>query len=160
MKASSVLAVAAALALAVPAWAQNVAGTWEGEQAGRGGGPGQPFVLTLALANGELSGTLNEAPNLDVLEITEGSVEGNVVTFRTVRPFNENEINVTWTGTITGDEMSLARQIQIGAAGGGARGGGGPGGGGGGAAPGGGPGGARGGGGRGGVAPVILTRAN
>lgn len=164
MKGRLFLAVVGALALSGSAWAQNVTGKWEGEQAGRGGGPGQPFIVELTMENGQLGGTLNESPTLDVLPIMEAKVEGNVVTFKTVRPFNGNDINVTWTGTITGNEMSLAREIQFsggGFGGGGARGGGG-GGARGGGAPGGG-GGARGGGGgggRGGPAPVILTRAN
>lgn len=181
--------VVAAMVLAGPASAQNVTGTWAGEQAGRGGGAGQPFIVELTMANGQLGGTLNEAPNLDVLPIMEASVAGNVVTFKTVRELAgrgggaPTQINVTWTGTITGTEMSLARVIEGGGfGGGGARGGAAPAGGGGGgaprggaapagggggaprggAAPAGGGGGARGGGARGGggggLAPVILTK--
>jgi hypothetical protein len=107
-----ILLVFALLVFAGSARAQSMAGRWQAEVAGRGGATNQ-FVVALAIEGEEISGTLSEFEG-DSLEITEAAIEDNVVVFKTSRVFGENPINITWTGTVTGNEMSLERKFEEG----------------------------------------------
>jgi hypothetical protein len=164
VKILAILTVVFVLAL-VAAWAADVTGKWEAEQAGRDGTPTKT-TFAFKVAGTTLTGTVTN-PQGEVT-ISEGKVEGDTITFVTVRKFGENEMKQTWTGKVSGDEISFTRQMQMppggfggapggggGAPGGGAPAAGAPGGG----APGGGaPGGGGGGGGRGGGQPLIAKR--
>jgi hypothetical protein len=129
------------------AFAQGgAAGKWTGEQQGRGGA--QPVTLELKVDGDKLTGTFTTGQN--AAPISDGKVDGSKISFKTTQSRGGNDVQVTWSGEVNGDELTLTRQGG-GGGGGGRRGGGGNGGGG-----GGGGGGGRGGGGR---APITLKRA-
>ena len=114
MKARFLLVLTMMIALSVVGYGQSgAAGTWQGEQAGRGGGPAAPFVVMLNVDGSAISGTVQETPNDIVLEISEGTVDGETATFKTARAFGEGELIVTWTGVIDGDSMSLTRAFEF-----------------------------------------------
>ena len=107
------------------AFAQGgAAGKWTGEQQGRGGA--QPVTLELKADGGKLTGTMTTGQN--AVQISEGTVDGSKISFKTTQNRGGNDVQVTWSGEINGDELTLTRQ---GGGGGGRRGGGGGGGGGG-----------------------------
>ena len=130
-----------AVAVSVPAivgLAQGGAvGTWTGETQGRGGP--QMVTVTLAAGEGGMTGTWTQGEQETPL--TEVAVNGNEVTFQRALAGRGGGagITLTYTGEISGDQMTL----NAAAAGGGAPGGGAPGGG---------------GGGRGAQGPLVLTR--
>ena len=107
------------------AFAQGgAAGKWTGEQQGRGGT--QPVTLELKADGTNLTGTMTTGQN--AVQISDGTVDGSKISFETTQNRGGNNVQVTWSGEINGDELTLTRQ---GGGGGGRRGGGGGGGGGG-----------------------------
>jgi hypothetical protein len=114
------------LALAA-AYAADVTGKWVAETQGRNG-PTQT-TFTFKAEGAKLSGSMQGAQG-DPVEIQEGKIEGDDISFVVVRKFGENEMKMTYKGKVTGDEIKFTREMPMPP-------GGGPGGG----APGGGPGG-------------------
>jgi len=150
MKVKLALLLAVLALMSIAALAQSgVAGKWVGELSAKDGhGVSQPITIELKMEGEVLSGTVTEGA-LDARPIQGASIDGAMVTFRTVRNFGGADINVNWKGELKGDDLALTREIgpaPAEAAGGrgGGRGG----------AGGGGGGGGRGGGGRGGAAPA------
>jgi hypothetical protein len=119
-----ILIAAAGLSiLSALAFAQaGAAGKWTGEQQGRGGA--QMVTLELKADGNNLTGTMTTGQN--AAQISDGKVDGSKISFKTTQNRNGNDVQVTWSGEIKGDELTLTRQ-----GGGGRRGGGGGGGGGG-----------------------------
>jgi hypothetical protein len=113
------------------AFAQSVAGKWVGElSATDGHGVAQPITVELKLDGENVSGTVIEGA-LEPRPIMGASLEGAVVTFRTVRNFGGSDINVNWRGELKGEDLTLTREQgpapadAAGGRGGGGRGGGG-----------------------------------
>src|SRR5262245_3984726 len=169
MKSKAVFALAAIFALSMFAYAQTgPAGKWTGEQAGRGGGPGQPITLELKVNGQTVTGSWKVGDNAAV-DITEGKVvDASTAQFKRAQAGRGggDPIVSTVTGKVEGDQLTLTNEVPAGAGGGGGGGGRGGGGGGGGGGAGGGGGGAGGGGGRGGGrggggggGPIVLTRS-
>ena len=141
MKKQVLLAACVVLALTAAGFAQSVAGKWTGEQQGRGGT--QPVTLDVKADGTKLTGTLTTGEN--AVTIQDGMVmDGGKIMFKTTQNRNGNDVTVSFTGEMKGDELTLTRE-----GGGGGRNGGGGGGQG---------GGAQGGGGRG-PQPLVLKRA-
>jgi hypothetical protein len=121
MKARSVLMVCAlALVGAVASYAADVTGKWTAELPGRGG---QTMTNTFefkqdgAKLTGTISGGMGEPQ-----EISEGTVEGDNVSFAVVREFNGNSIKMLYKGAVSGDEIKFTMTREGGAGGRGGRG--------------------------------------
>jgi hypothetical protein len=102
--------------------------------------------LDLKVADGKLTGTLDNSQVPGAIEVKEGKVSGDKVTFYVERESNGSNVKINWSGTLSGDKIHFKRESAGGGAGGGGMMGGGPGGGMGGGMMGGGPGGGMGGG--------------
>jgi hypothetical protein len=103
----SVIALLCALTFA--AMAADVTGKWTWEQAGRGGGNPATITLTLKADGGKLTGTLSQPGrngNMDT-EITDGTVNGNAISFTIKRSFNGNDMVTPYKGTLDGDTLNL-----------------------------------------------------
>ncbi len=103
------------LVVAFVAAAADVTGKWTYEQQGRGGGPPRQVTITLKQDGSKLTGTVpgmmgrgggggNPPPDV---EITNGKVDGNNVSFEVKREFNGNTMVTKYEGTVSGDEMKL-----------------------------------------------------
>lgn len=103
----SILAVVAATSF-VAAQA-SIAGTWAGEvQGGRGA---QQVTLTLKVDAGKATGSVSGGRGGDVT-ITDGTVSGDTVKFKTKQQGRGGEITLSWSGTVKGDEMSVTRAAE------------------------------------------------
>ena len=91
-------------ALGVLAYAADATGKWTFETQGRNG----PMTQTLNLkqSGSDLTGTLAGGRGGDV-QISDGKVDGDNVSFNVVREFQGNKVTIKYTGTISGDEMKL-----------------------------------------------------
>jgi len=76
--------------------------------------------LDLKAEGSKLTGTYENSQNPGAVEIKDGKIEGDKISFNYARQINGQDMKVSWTGTLSGDEMKLKREI----AGGGMRGGG------------------------------------
>ena len=91
-------------ALAIAVYAADATGKWSFETQGRNG----PMTQTLNLkqTGGELTGTLAGGRGGEV-QISDGKVDGNNVSFTVVREFQGNKVTIKYTGVMSGDEMKL-----------------------------------------------------
>lgn len=71
---------------------------------------GQSEITFEFKAEGEkLTGKLNNAAQAGDVEIQEGKVKGNEISFVVVRNLQGTETKVPWTGKLEGDELKLQR---------------------------------------------------
>jgi hypothetical protein len=91
-------------ALAVVALAADATGKWSFETQGRNG----PMTQTLSLkqSGGDLTGTLAGGRGGEV-QISDGKVDGNNVSFNVVREFQGNKVTIKYNGVMSGDELKL-----------------------------------------------------
>ena len=100
----SAIAILCALTLAL--YAADVSGKWTWEQAGRGGGNPTTSTLTLKADGSKLTGTLDGGRG-GPIEITDGKVDGNSISFSVKRSFNGNDMVTPYQGTMDGDTLNL-----------------------------------------------------
>src|ERR1051325_8265378 len=102
------------LALAVASlstFAADITGTWKAEFDTQRGLQKYTFTLrqdgakATGKANGEREGEKREA------ELKDGKVEGDTVTFVEPLKIQDNEVNITYTGKISGDEIKFTRKV-------------------------------------------------
>jgi hypothetical protein len=91
--------------------------------------------LDLKVEGSKLSGTFENTQMPGVIEFKDGKIEGDKISFEYVRQMNGQDFPVKWTGTLSGNELKLKRELAGGMGGGGGMGMPGPGRGGRGAAP-------------------------
>ncbi len=91
--------------------AVNVTGIWKSEfdsQVGR-----QKYTYTLKQEGTKLTGKANSevGDRKREAELKEGKVDGDKVSFVEMLDFQGNEIRITYTGSISGKEMKLTREV-------------------------------------------------
>jgi hypothetical protein len=92
------------LVLVLVAFAADVTGKWTYEQQGRNGN--QTVTLNLKQDGGKLTGTMDGGRGGPV-EISNGKVEGDDVSFDVVREFNGNSMTMKYAGKLAGEELKL-----------------------------------------------------
>jgi len=93
--------------------AQSVDGTWTGEVQG-GRGP-QTLTITLKADGGKLTGTAGGGRGGPV-DITDGTISGAELKFKTKQMGRGGEIVLSWTGTLKGGEIAFSRTPEGGQA--------------------------------------------
>ena len=102
------------LALSSLALAQSaIDGTWAGEAPG-GRGP-QQVTLTLKADGGKVSGNVGGGRG-GPITITDGTLSGSTVKFKTKQQGRGGEVTLNWTGTVKGDEIAFSRMADGGQA--------------------------------------------
>ena len=119
----TLLQAAACLALmvSISASAADISGTYSWTQPGRNGGPDRKTTLKLKVDGEKLTGTMTApaggrrgagadagkaAPPAD-LELKEGKVKGDDVSFNTVREGQNGPVTTKYTGKVSGDSIKL-----------------------------------------------------
>src|SRR5688572_33419398 len=93
------------------AFAADVSGTWKAEFETQRGLQKYTFALkqdgasVTGKASVERDGEKREA------ELKEGKVEADTITFVEPLKIQDNEISITYTGKISGDEIKLTRKV-------------------------------------------------
>jgi hypothetical protein len=98
-------------ALTFAAMAADVSGKWAFEQAGRQGGNPTTTTITLKVDGGKLTGTVSRPGRggqgtMDT-EISEGTVSGSTVTFKTSQDMRGTTFVTSYKGTLDGDTLKL-----------------------------------------------------
>jgi len=102
------LALLALLTIAFTALAADVTGKWSGEIT-TGRGP-QPFNLELKQSGNTLTGAVTGGRGGDI-QISDGKVEGDTLSFSTSAPGRDGTPNVLkYTGKVSGDSIEFTRE--------------------------------------------------
>lgn len=102
------------LVVALGAFAADITGKWTYEMAGRQGGNPRPVTLNLKADGSKLTGTVSGMMGRGGgggapadMEIMNGKVDGDKVSFETKAEFNGNTRVTKYEGTLTGGELKL-----------------------------------------------------
>lgn len=105
------LAIAAMVILfSLAALAADANGTWTGTFHTREGGAFE-VTLTLKASGNNVTGSFGQGAQEDV-DIENGKLNGDTVTFTITRHPGERTIKVNYTGKIEGDTMKLNAQVE------------------------------------------------
>jgi len=111
------LVVTIALVFAFAVMAADATGKWTYEQPGRGGGPARQVTITLKQDGNKLTGSVpgfGRGGDAPPIEIQDGKVDGNNVSFSVKRQTQNGEFVTKYEGTISGDEMKLKTTMDMG----------------------------------------------
>jgi hypothetical protein len=115
MKSTVVLVGAMILFAMTSAWAADIAGKWTAKVPGAQGESDVTLVFKVDGSN--VTGTLNNSQLPGDVEIKEGKITGDEVSFFLMRTIGQAETKVLWKGKISGDEIKFTRSTEGGAAG-------------------------------------------
>ena len=90
--------------------AADVSGKWVAEQPGRDGGPPRQTTFVLKADGAKLTGSFTgggRGGTPTTIEISDGKVDGDNVTFTVKRETPNGTMETTYKGTVSGDEMKL-----------------------------------------------------
>jgi len=91
------------LVVALGLWAADVTGKWTYEMQGRNGA--QTVTMELKSSGSSLTGTVSGRGG--PMEISEGKIDGDNLSFSTKMEFNGNSIVTTYKGVVSGDSIKL-----------------------------------------------------
>jgi hypothetical protein len=103
---SMFLAVCSVLAFAALAWAADVSGKWVAQVPGRDGQT-RETTFNFKAEGDKLTGTMSGRQG-DV-QIADGKIEGDKVSFAVTLSFNGNEVKLLYKGQVSGDEIKFTR---------------------------------------------------
>ena len=107
---SALVTILIALLWTGAAWATDVTGKWSGQMAAPGGGEGFDISFTFKQDGAKLTGTV-QGPQGDPIEISEGKVDGDKISF-VVKIEMNGGMKITHDGTISGDEIKLNSKVE------------------------------------------------
>lgn len=100
---------AAALLLAVSAFAAPVDGTWNGSLSTPGGD--FPQVFKLKADGAALTGTMTGPDGSDIA-ISDGKIEGALISFTVKLSFGGNDIVLSYKGVVAEDKITFAAEAM------------------------------------------------
>ena len=118
MKGSIVSAGILVLVAVTSVLAQSAAGRWTAKVPGAQGQGASEVTLVFKVDGRTVTGTLNNTQLPGDVEIKEGKVTGDEISFSLMRTIGQQETKVLWKGKIAGDEIRFTRSTEGGAAGG------------------------------------------
>jgi len=92
--------------LAITALAADVTGTWTAQVPGRNGQTRETTFHLKADGN-TLTGTVSGRQG--DMEISEGKIDGDHITFSQTIEFNGNSMKIVYSGTVSGDTIQFTR---------------------------------------------------
>ncbi len=98
-------------ALSLSALAADVTGTWKAEFETQRGLQKYTFTLKQDGANVTGKASVETADQKRDAEFKDGKVDGDTVTFVEPLKIQDNEINITYTGKISGNEIKFTRKV-------------------------------------------------
>lgn len=115
MKRRVLLVAVMMLVAATAAWAQ-VPGRWTAKVPGPQGE--SEITLVLKVDGTNVTGTINNTQQPGEVEIKEGLLTGDDVSFSLTRRIGEADLKVVWKGKVAGDEIRFTRTTSGGPGGG------------------------------------------
>lgn len=91
----------------------GVAGKWLAKEGDN------DLKLEIKVEGSKLSGTIENTQFPGAIAFKDGKLEGNTIAFSYMRQFGGQDMEISWTGTLAGDELKLKRSVGGGMPGGG-----------------------------------------
>jgi hypothetical protein len=108
-----IISVCAMVLLALSsASAADVAGKWVAHVAGAQGQGDSEITLVFKVDGERLTGTINNSQQPGDVELSDGKVSGDEISFSLQRKIADNSMKVVWKGKISGDEIKFTRTIE------------------------------------------------
>jgi hypothetical protein len=107
--------------LALTAMAADVTGKWTAQMPGRNGQT-RESTFNFKVDGNTVTGTIS-GPRGD-MEISDGKIDGDTITFSQTMEFNGNTMKILYKGTVSGDSINYPRPREGGGGGEGRKGGG------------------------------------
>ena len=102
--------IACTLALAGALLAANVTGKWTATVPGRDGQT-REVTYNLKADGNTLTGTIPGRGGQEI-QITDGKIEGDTITFKTKMEFNGNTMVMNYTGKVEGDTIKFTQKRE------------------------------------------------
>jgi hypothetical protein len=111
---SRVVSFAAIIVLsAASVFAADVAGKWTAKvPAGQGAQGESTVTLVFKVDGSNVTGTINNSQQPGDVEIKDGKVTGDDISFSLTRKIGETDLKVVWKGKVSGDEIKFTRAIE------------------------------------------------
>ena len=110
MTPSRILAcVSLAILLFIPAYAADISGTWTSEfdsQIGQ-----QSYTYEFKVEGSTLTGKITQKQRGTTVDVKEGKVNGDEVSFVEMVSFDGNELRIEYKGKVSGDEIKFRRKV-------------------------------------------------
>jgi hypothetical protein len=74
--------------------------------------------MEIKVEGSKLSGTIENTQFPGAIEFKDGKLEGNTISFSYMRQVGGQDMKISWTGTLSGDELKLKRSVGGGMPGG------------------------------------------
>lgn len=100
------------LMMAATVWASNIAGKWTAQA------QGSDITMDFKVEGTTLTGTLENSQMPGAVDIKDGKIDGDSISFTIVRKMGETEMKILWKGKIAGDEIKFEREMAGGGMGG------------------------------------------
>jgi len=97
--------------------ADDVQGKWIAKVAGQGQGE-SAITFVFKVVGETLTGTLNNSQQPGDVELKEGKVSGDQITFSLTRNIGGTDMKVVWKGKLVGNEIKFTRTVDGGGPGG------------------------------------------
>ena len=97
------------LLTAAAAFAADVNGKWVAQMPGRGGET-REVTLNFKADGSSLTGSITGQRG--EVQISDGKVDGDNISFAQVMEFNGNQVKLLFTGKVSGDEIKFTRQRE------------------------------------------------
>lgn len=102
--------VVAMLSLVLAAMGADVSGTWKGSVPGRDGNT-REISFQFKADGGKLTGSML-GPMGNEVDISEGKVDGQDLSFKVVLELNGSAVSLNYTGKLDGDDLKLKMQRE------------------------------------------------
>lgn len=112
MKRKVILSTAILLAVVTSAFAADVAGKWTATVPGGRGQAESTITFDFKVDGEKLTGTINNTQAPGDVQIADGKVTGDDVSFTLMRDIGGTQTKVLWKGKITGDEIKFTRVTE------------------------------------------------
>jgi hypothetical protein len=112
VKGKIILSAAVLLSALTSAFAADVAGKWTATVPGGRGQAESTITFVLKVDGEKLTGTINNTQAPGDIQITDGKVTGDDVSFSLMRDIGGTQTKVVWKGKITGDEIKFTRATE------------------------------------------------
>jgi hypothetical protein len=86
-------------------WAANIAGKWTAQA------QGSDITMDFKVEGTILTGTLENSQMPGAVDIKDGKIDGDNISFAIVRKMGETEMKIVWKGKIAGDEIKFKREV-------------------------------------------------